>query len=189
MKTYIENKTFERIDFTVNRLEIAEYEKCNFINCNFSNTNLSQIYFSECCFTGCNMSVAILSKTSLRNIKFKDCKLLGLHFHNCNEFLFSVAFENCILNLSSFFKLKLKKTKFINCSLHEVDFTQADLSESLFDNCDFSNAIFDDTRLEKADLRTSYNYSLDPELNYIKKAKFSTHGISGLLHKYDIVIE
>jgi hypothetical protein len=38
-------------------------------------------------------------------------------------------------------------------------------------------------------LRTSYNYSINPEVNRIKKAKFSTTGIAGLLHKYDIEIE
>ncbi|MGB5462457.1 MAG: pentapeptide repeat-containing protein, partial [Aureibaculum sp.] len=34
-----------------------------------------------------------------------------------------------------------------------------------------------------------YNYSIDPEKNPIKKAKFSQDGIGGLLDKYDIVIE
>jgi hypothetical protein len=43
--------------------------------------------------------------------------------------------------------------------------------------------------LEKADFRTSYNYSINPEVNRIKKAKFSTAGIAGLLCKYDIEIE
>jgi len=33
------------------------------------------------------------------------------------------------------------------------------------------------------------NYSIDPELNKIKKARFSTQGIAGLLDKYDIEIE
>jgi hypothetical protein len=45
------------------------------------------------------------------------------------------------------------------------------------------------TNMEKADLRTSYNYSLDPEINRITKAKFSILGISGLLEKYNITIE
>jgi len=32
------------------------------------------------------------------------------------------------------------------------------------------------------------NYSIDPEKNKIKKARFSTAGIAGLLDKYDIEI-
>jgi hypothetical protein len=43
--------------------------------------------------------------------------------------------------------------------------------------------------LEKADIRTSHNYTIDPEKNKVKKAKFSIHGIAGLLDKYDIEIE
>ncbi len=42
---------------------------------------------------------------------------------------------------------------------------------------------------EGVDFRTSFNYSIDPQLNRIKKAKFSLPGIAGLLDKYDIVID
>jgi fluoroquinolone resistance protein len=115
--------------------------------------------------------------------------MLGLHFDSCNEFGLSFSFENCILNYSSFYKTKIKKTSFKNAQLQEVDFTECDLTESLFENCDLSRATFDNTVIEKADFRTSYNYSIDPEINRIKKAKFSIHGISGLLEKYDLIID
>lgn len=73
--------------------------------------------------------------------------------------------------------------------LHEADFTEADLSGSLFENCDLARAIFQNTILEKADFRSAYNYSLDPGMNKVKKAKFSTAGLVGLLDKYDIDVE
>ncbi|MBA3662905.1 MAG: pentapeptide repeat-containing protein [Bacteroidetes bacterium] len=187
--TYIENKIIEKEDFTSNKLEVAEYEKCKFVNCNFSNSDLTNVQFLECLFLGCNLSNASLNKTAFKETNFKDCKLLGLHFHNCNEFLLSVNFDNCQLNLSSFFRLKIKKTKFRNCSLQEADFTETDLSGAVFENCDLSRTVFDGTNLEKADLRTSYNYMIDPELNKIKRAKFSLQGIPGLLFKYDIEVE
>jgi hypothetical protein len=38
-------------------------------------------------------------------------------------------------------------------------------------------------------MRTSFNYSINPELNRIKKAKFSMPAVVGLLDKYDIEIE
>ena len=59
----------------------------------------------------------------------------------------------------------------------------------MFDNCDLARAIFANSILEKADFRTSYNFSIDPEINKIKKAKFSLTTVSGLLGKYDIEIE
>jgi hypothetical protein len=49
-------------------------------------------------------------------------------------------------------------------------------------------ATFENTILEKADLRTAYNYSIDPTMNKIKKAMFSKAGISGLLDRLDIDI-
>jgi fluoroquinolone resistance protein len=187
-KIYFEDQQYNRVDFTENKISLGEYENCEFINCNFSNANLSDIVFAECEFTGCNISSAKLNKTTLRDIRFKDCKLLGLHFDYCNEFLFAVSFDTCILNLSSFYKLKIKKTTFKNCSLHEVDFTETDLTASVFDNCDFAGAIFENTILEKADFITSLNYSINPDINKIKKAKFSASGVLGLLGKYDIEI-
>ena len=186
---YIVEKTFEKADFSEKELAKADYESCSFISCNFSNADLSKINFTECEFTDCNMSTARLVKTGFQNIKFKGCKLLGLHFDQCDDFLFEVDFENCTLNLSSFYQRKLKKTRFKNCSLHEVDFAEADLTQSVFDSCDLAKTLFENTILEKADFRTSVNYSINPELNKIKKAKFSLPGVIGLLDKYDIEIE
>jgi uncharacterized protein YjbI with pentapeptide repeats len=125
----------------------------------------------------------------MQDISFKDCKLLGLRFDDCSDFLFAVQFNNCSLNLSSFYKRKLKNTKFRNSILREVDFAEADLSGALFDNCDLTGALFENTNLEKADLRTAYHYAIDPELNKMEKAKFSINGIAGLLAKYNIIIE
>ena len=105
------------------------------------------------------------------------------------SFLFSVIFNNCQLNLSSFYGMKIKKIKFNHCGLQEVDFTGADLTEGSLNNCDLAGAIFSNTKLQKADLRTAINYSLNPDTNDIRKARFSLHGIAGLLDKYDIVVE
>lgn len=186
---YFEEKHFKDIDFSTTTITKGEYENCSFSNCNFSNANLSGISFSECQFNDCNMSMAKLSETAFRDIEFGGCKLLGLHFDHCKDFLFSATFDNCTLNLSSFYKLKLKRTLFKDCILHEVDFADADLTAANFNSCDLSGAVFENTILEKADFRTAYNYSINPELNKIKKAQFSAAGIAGLLDKYDIIIE
>ena len=87
-----------------------------------------------------------------------------------------------------FHHLKYKKIVFKNTQLREADFTQCDLTASIFDNCDLTGARFENTILEKTDFQTSFNYSIDPDINKIKKAKFSLAGISGLLDKYDIEI-
>jgi fluoroquinolone resistance protein len=72
--------------------------------------------------------------------------------------------------------------------LQNTDFVEADLSESIITGSDLQDAQFHNTKLEKADLRDSINYSIDPENNRLKSAKFSQDQISGLLAKYQIKI-
>jgi fluoroquinolone resistance protein len=196
-QVFIEEQTFNKVDFTQNPLSKGEYEYCKFVNCNLSESDLSDIDFLECEFSGCNLSLVKLTRTSLKEVEFKDCKMLGLNFGECNGFGFVVCFDTCILNHSSFSgkdlppkqRVKFRQTVFKNSQLHEVDFTECDLSSAIFDNCDLNRTIFEQTILEKADFQNSYNYSIDPELNRIKKAKFSRSGIAGLLDKYDLEID
>jgi uncharacterized protein YjbI with pentapeptide repeats len=130
-----------------------------------------------------------LTGTSLKTVHFKDCKLLGIQFHLCADFLFSVSFQDCVLDYSSFANKKMPKTKFASCSLKEVTFIGTNLTNASFEECNLDNAIFNDTQLAAVDFKTAYNYKIDPEFNPMRKAKFSTQGIAGLLDKYDIKIE
>lgn len=188
-KAINEDCTFENEDYSSQELIIQEYENCTFINCDFSKTNLSNSTFIECKFNACNLNMAILLNTSFRDVNFKECKMLGLYFENCNDFLFSVNFESCILNVSSFYKLVMKKSKFINCNLQEVDFTETDLTSTIFENCNLDRAVFNKSNLSKVDFRSAYNFSIDPEQNIMKKAVFSKFALSGLLDKYDLNIK
>lgn len=186
---YAQDQTFSHFDNNENPLEKGVYENCTFEHCNFYEANLSDYQFAECIFTGCNLSLAKLFGTAFRDVTFTDCKMLGLHFEQGNAFGLSFHFERCALNHSSFYQLKLKKTSFIQCQLQEVDFTETDLTEAVLADCDLLRATFDHTILEKADLRTAFHYSLHPETNRIRKARFSLPGLPGLLDRYDIDIE
>jgi fluoroquinolone resistance protein len=185
----IENSTFERNDFTQIPLAKCEYENCNFIICDFSNSTLAGIAFLNCRFSGCNLSMTKLTRTVFRDAQFLDCKMLGLHFGDCVQIGLTLNMDNCNLSHSSFYKTKLKNSVFKNSRLHELDFTESDLSNVFFSGCDLNGSLFDNTNMEKADLRTAFNYNIDPERNRIKKAKFSLDGVPGLLNKYDIQIE
>jgi uncharacterized protein YjbI with pentapeptide repeats len=83
----------------------------------------------------------------------------------------------------------MKKTVFENCKVMENDFTECDLTGSTFEGCDFAGSIFIQSNIEKADFRTSNNYSINPENNKISKARFAVPGVTGLLDHYDICIE
>ncbi|WP_321519920.1 pentapeptide repeat-containing protein [uncultured Bacteroides sp.] len=185
----IEDKVFKGTNYLEEPLLKIEYENCSFINCQFINADLSNITFIDCLFDKCDLSMANIKSTAFRDVRFLNSKMVGLNFEECNSFLISFSFEECVLSLASFFKLKIKDTQFKNCNLQEVDFTETTLSNSVFDNCDLTRAIFARTNLEKVDFRTSYNYSIDPEVNRINNAKFSRIGVLGLLDRYNIDIE
>lgn len=186
---YIEDQAFEGVDYSSTPMAMGHYEVCSFVHCNFAHSDLSGIHFTECTFRDCDLSMANIMETSFKSVTFKDCKMLGLQFEECNDFLFAVGFDHCLLNISNFCKINLKGTRFKKCSLQEVDFTEADLSGAFLDECDLSGAIFDHTNLEKADLRTATHYTIHPENNRIRKAKFSVSGLPGLLGSFDIEIE
>lgn len=70
-----------------------------------------------------------------------------------------------------------------------VDFMESDLTEALFDNCNLRLAVFSDSILIKSDFYSSYNFSINPEKNKLKKAIFSQENIKGLLDTYEIIIK
>lgn len=183
------HKTFEKVSFIDKKVNNREFEDCVFKNCDFSNSDFSNNTFMDCEFINCNLSMTQLVGTSLKTVDFKNCKLLGIHFHNCADFLFSVSFQVCVLDYSSFANKKMPKTKFNSCSMKEVSLIGTNLTNSVFENCNLDNAVFNDTQLASVDFTTAYNFKIDPEFNPMKKAKFSTQGIVGLLDKYDIKIE
>ncbi|PZQ77516.1 MAG: hypothetical protein DI548_16970, partial [Flavobacterium johnsoniae] len=82
-----------------------------------------------------------------------------------------------------------KGTTFSNCSMIALDFMNTDLTNILFDHCNLHKTVFSNTTAIKADFTTSYNFSIDPEKNKIKKASFSLAGLKGLLQKHELIIK
>jgi len=58
--------------------------------------------------------------------------------------------------------------------LKETDFSDVNLSASVFSDCDLTG---------------TNNYSIDPEFNKLKKAKFSAFNLGGLLYKHQLDID
>ena len=143
----------------------------------------------DCEFYDCNLSMTKLKGSGLKTVDFINCKLLGIQFNECDDFLFNVSFEECVLDYASFANKKMLKTNFLNSSIKEVTFIGANLSNSIFENSNLDGSIFNDTQLSAVDFSSAYNYKIDPEFNPMKKAKFSREGIFGLLEKYDLVIQ
>lgn len=180
---------FYQVNFTENQTLYGDYESCKFSHCNFNAIDLSNLKFIDCEFIECNLSLVKLNETSFQQVLFKDSKMIGFNLETCNQFALNISFENCVLNDSSFYLLPLKKTKFSNTTLHNVDFSNTDLSHSFFINCDFSNAIFDQTDLRQTNLKTSYNFRINPNENQLKGAIFSKDNLEGLVQHLGIKIQ
>jgi fluoroquinolone resistance protein len=181
-----EDKTFTKITAADLEGRARSFESCRFVRCDLSYADFSGMLFIDCFFEECNLSLIKLSDTGLQNIQFKDCKLSGADFSKSRDFLFGANFSNCIVDNAIFYKKKNKGAKFSDCSLVETDFTEADLTDAQFINCNLNQAFFSNTILKNADLRTSYNFIIDPDNNILKKARFSVYGLPGLLAKYDL---
>jgi fluoroquinolone resistance protein len=183
-----EDKTFEKVVYAEKAIKGREFQSCTFKKCDFTNSDFSHNRFRDCIFESCNLSMMKLMDTTLSNAVFAHCKAVGVNFSECDNFLFSVRFDSCILDYASFMGKKMPKTRFAKTSLKEVSFIQANLTGSVFDDTDLDGAIFNGTDLASADLVTAYNFTIDPELNNIRKASFASAGLHGLLAKYQIKI-
>lgn len=164
----------------------GDYDNCTFISCQLNGADLAGRLFTDCTFIDCDLTNAKLHETALKTVAFEGCKLLGLHFDECRDFLFKVSFTGCNLELVTFNEWKLKGTEFKESTLRETDFTGADLQEASFDDCDLDRAIFERTDLRKADFRSARNYRFSPEENRLKGTRFSVEGLPGLLAEYGI---
>jgi len=178
---------FSAIDLSVDYKSRKEFEYCEFSQCIFP--DLSQLTFRDCIFKTCNFSNLKTTQSILQNCVFKNCKLLGLNFAGAKDFAFEVHFENCMMDYASFDKKKMNKSSFKSCKMHGVNFTQADLSKSTFANCDFYDALFPGTNLSGVDLTSCIHLVIDPEVNKIKKAKFSLQSLPGLLQRHEIIVQ
>jgi fluoroquinolone resistance protein len=184
-----QDKNLDHQSYAGLTLSNQEFESCIFQHCDFSETIFYGVVFIDCQFFECNFSLAKLNDTALRNAHFVNCKLIGNVFSLCHPLLFSVTFDQCVLDYTSFSKRKMKKSRFTNCSIIEAQFVESDLTESTFLGCNLHRTLFQQSILEKVDFRSSQNYSMDLDQNRVKKAKFALAGVPGLLEKYGLNIE
>ncbi|PZR19885.1 MAG: hypothetical protein DI539_12450 [Flavobacterium psychrophilum] len=186
---YLIAKEYTDVVFGDESIMYKDFERCSFTNCDFSSANFTGVAFIDCTFTGCNFYEAKINYVAFRGALFTDCDFNGVNFSMVDPLLFEIEFKDCLLDYSKFYTLKIKGTTFTNCSLIAVDFMSTDLTGVMFDNCNLHKAVFIDAIANKADFTTSYNFSIDPERNKLKKAMFSQAGLKGLLDKYDIIVK
>lgn len=189
MQDYFLDIEYNNLNYSENELNLKEFESCVFNSCDFSNCNFIGVTFIDCVFNNCNFNSCKINHVALRTVAFIRCKIKEVNFSMCDKLIFDLSFDTCQLDFSKFYALKMKQTIFKNCSLIAVDFMGTDLTDAIFDRCDLYKSEFDKAIANKADFRTSYNFTIDPEKTKLQKAIFSLEGLKGLLHKHQIIVE
>jgi len=185
---YYEDEIFEQLQLANEDLGKKEFVECTFRHCDFSEAHLSTTDFIDCHFIGSNLSMIQVAGTGFKNVDFDNCKMLGVDFQVCSDFLLKLSFKDCQLDFSNFHQMKLAQTQFINCRMESVEFQEADLSRAVFKGSSLMNAQFYNSNLEESDFREAIAYIINPNQNRVKGAKFSLDGVMGLLQQYQIEI-
>jgi uncharacterized protein YjbI with pentapeptide repeats len=189
MANYFLDIEYNTIIYSEEEVNFKEFECCTFNHCNFSQCAFLAVTFIDCTFNNCTFSGAKINYVAFRTAFFNSCKIEGVNFAMCDKLIFEIHFKDCVLDFSKFYTLKIKGTSFTNCSIIAVDFMSTDLTEVIFDNCDLYKSEFAKAIANKADFRTSKNYTIDPEKTKLKKALFTIDGLQGLLTKYQIIVK
>jgi uncharacterized protein YjbI with pentapeptide repeats len=164
------------------------FEQCTFQKLSPTQTMLAGANFINCRFEQCMLIRSVVKQTQFNDVLFTGCAVQGVDFGTCNPFGFHADFQACQLDQSIFLNRRLVKAKFVECSIKSVLFIRCDMTGSTFDRCDLELAKFDDNTLNQADFSTSFNITLDPDVNRLKKAKFSLYSLPGLLTKHNLIV-
>ena len=189
MSEYNFDLQYNDITYGEEEVNLKEFESCTFTNCDFSQCNFIAVTFIDCHFNSCAFTSSKINHVAFRTVFFNNCRMSDINFAMCDKLIFEVHFKDCILDFSKFYTLNMKGTTFTNSSLVAVDFMSTNLTAVCFNNCDLYRSEFDKAIADKADFRSSYNYSIDPKKTKLKKAQFATEGLKGLLTKYDIIVK
>ncbi len=130
----------------------AEYERVRFQRCALTGARFVGCHLDEVTFVNCELTTASFMNSTLRDVKFVGCRMMGINWTNVRPLTFSVRFEQCRLDNSTFSGMKLKGLHCIDCGLTGVDFSSCDLTSSRFPKCDMVGAILRHATLIQADL-------------------------------------
>jgi fluoroquinolone resistance protein len=164
---FYEGQTFSEVD--VARIGKIEFYKCHFERCRMQDAALQKTTFEQCTFTSCDMTRIAWGMSSLRGVRFTDCKLLGVNFAAANDNP-DVAFESCVLRYAVFDGVHLRGASFHDVALQEASFVDSDVREAAFTACDLTRAVFRKCQMAGADFTTSTGLFFEPTQNQAKDA-------------------
>lgn len=175
------------------RLSDVVFQDCQFVNIRAPGAVFVNSQFTSCSFRSCDLSNAAWPESSIRDSVFASSKLTGSDFSVASWSAFSAAspnrFEECDLSYANFVSAITGKVVFARSRMTDTAFGMADLTGAAFDDCELANADFLHAILERCDFTTAHNFSIDPRSVRLRGARFSKHGLAGLVQSLGISIE
>ncbi|HIW97615.1 MAG TPA: pentapeptide repeat-containing protein [Candidatus Tidjanibacter gallistercoris] len=189
-KTLVHNKTFRKETDTAFLREGTVCDGCTFDRCTVAGRHLNGIVLLDCRFDGCDFSLSSLAGTVTDGVAFSGCKMTGVAFgERSGTCRLSASFAECILDNALFQYLEAPRSMFRHCRMRGTVFDRCMMKETLFEMCDMHEASFSDCDLTGTDFLTSDGFTLDPETNRLRGARFAVASLPGLLAKYRIKTE
>lgn len=188
------SQEFKKLTLKSARVIQKDFVACTFLKCNFSETLFQECRFHECKFRECDLSLANLKDSTFNSTRFEDSQIIGVDWTQTawakNKFIVfkPVDFIDSVLNHSTFSGLKMKQIQIVRCIAHDVSFEEADLTSADCTFTDFNSSRFNHTNLTEADFTGATNYTIAPQLNVLKKTKFSLPEAMALLYGLDIIL-
>jgi fluoroquinolone resistance protein len=188
------SQEFKKLILKSTRILQKDFVSCTFIKCNFTETIFQECRFHECKFKECDLSLASLKECAFNSTRFENSQVIGVDWTQTawakNKFIVfkPVDFIDCVLNHSTFSGLKMKQIQIVRCIAHDVSFEEADLTQADCTFTDFNSSRFMHTNLTEANFTSATNYSIAPQLNVLKKTKFSLPEAMALLYGLDIIL-
>ena len=186
---YHECLEFEKVSFDNLVLENHTFEDCRFISCSFAHISLKEASFISCEFDACSLTLCDMKFATLNGVVFRNCRLIGLNYTECNSFGFSPEYYDCVLDTNMFFENNLSKCAFEGCTLKNTDFINCNLKEASFRKSTFDAVLFEKANLEKTIFLEARDYRIDPFGNKLKGAKFDLPEAQSFLGYLGIKLE
>ena len=188
------SQEFKKVVLRAGRINRVEFHACAFIKCTLCETIFETCRFIDCTFKGCDLSLANLKGSTFQNTRFTDSQIIGVDWTqttwtNHKALLVRpVDFQACALNHSTFMGLSMRHMQLEKCVAHDVSFEESDLTRANCTFTDFTGSRFQRTNLTEADFTSATNYTISPQLNTLKKTKFSLPEAMALLYGLDIIL-
>jgi fluoroquinolone resistance protein len=190
-----EDEIFKGLAWDNEELRGLTFANCTFNKCSFKEAAFRACRFQHCTLTRCDLSLATVDACTFSNTRFQDSKLIGIDWTKAawgkkeiHRLLKALDFYGCVLNYSSLLGLTLAGAAIQKCIAKEVDLSEANLSQADCTYTDFAGSQFRHTDLTEADFTGATNYAINPQLNTLKKTKFSLPEALSLLYSLDIEI-